>query len=149
LADAQEYVAQIKEILKKVGAPSKTQIEEPIEQVPKVVKRRGRKPKAKIVEPKIQKKRGRKPKAVIAEPKVPKKRGRPFKVAPVATSENAPVMASTEPKEEVENQVLHQLYPQSNPRNEGDLSKLKQLYPHMNPRNLKKEAENQDFSTHK
>jgi len=91
LESAQEYVDQIKEILKKVGAPSKTPIEEPIEQEPKVVRRRGRKPKAKKVEAKIPKRRGRKPKAVVSEPTVPKKMGRPFKVAIVPTVETTPI----------------------------------------------------------
>jgi len=87
LEEAETYVENIKNILNKIGVPSTAAMKEPIEQEPKVIKRRGRQPKAKDVEPKVPKKRGRKPKAVIAEPKVPKKRGRPFKVAPVPTSE--------------------------------------------------------------
>jgi len=89
LEEAETYVENIKNILNKIGVPSTAAMEEPIEQEPKVIKRRGRKPKVKKVEPKIQKKRGR-PKAVVTEPIVQKKRARKSK-AVVPTNENAPV----------------------------------------------------------
>ena len=89
LEEAETYVKNIKNILNKIGVPSTAAMEEPIEQEPKVIKRRGRKPKVKKVEPKIQKKRGR-PKAVVTEPIVQKKRARKSK-AVVPTNENAPI----------------------------------------------------------
>ena len=92
LADAQKYIDQIKEVLKKLGAPIRAAIEELVEKEPKKKgKRRGRKPKAKVVEPKEPKKRGRKPKVKAVEVKVPKKRGRP---KAVPTAKTAPVVVA-------------------------------------------------------
>jgi hypothetical protein len=78
LAQAEKQIQQIKDVLKKleVSIPIETLEVEP------VVKRRGRKSKVKVVEPKVPKKRGRKPKVVSVEsvPETivtePKKRGR-------------------------------------------------------------------------
>ena len=61
LESAQEYVEQINDILNKLGVGAKSVKEEPVEI--KVYKKRGPKPKSKVVEP--PKKRGRKPKIVI------------------------------------------------------------------------------------
>ena len=94
LANAEQYVYQIKEVLRKIGGSAKADKEEPIEKEPKKGKRRGRKAKVKILEQKESKKRGRKPKAVpteIVEP--PKKRGRKPKAVP--TPEKAESTAST------------------------------------------------------
>jgi hypothetical protein len=60
LANAEQYIEQIKVILKKLGVSSDTTVE--VEKEPKERKKRGRKPKAKV-EVKVPKKRGRKPKA--------------------------------------------------------------------------------------
>jgi hypothetical protein len=65
LDQAERYVKQIKDFLKKLGTPAKISIEVPIEKKSKVAKKRGRKPKAKTIEPKVPKKRGRKSKAVV------------------------------------------------------------------------------------
>ena len=62
LAQAEKFVKQIKDVLKKLGAPAK---EAPIEQEPKVLKKRGRKLKTKTLEPKVPKKRGRPKKIVV------------------------------------------------------------------------------------
>jgi hypothetical protein len=88
LAQAKNYVEQIKDTLKKLGAPAKASNEISIEKEPKVKKRRGRKPKAKGIEPKVAKKRGRKPKAVPTPAmELPKKRrGRKPKIV-VSTTE--------------------------------------------------------------
>jgi len=64
LAQAENYVGQIKDVLKKLGAPVKESKEIPIEKEPKAAKKRGRKPKAKVLATKVPKKRGR-PKRVI------------------------------------------------------------------------------------
>jgi len=63
MEEAQKYVAQIQELLKKLGAkPAKV---EPVEKEPKVAKKKGRKPAVKVVEKTEPKKRGRKPKEVL------------------------------------------------------------------------------------
>ena len=62
LAQAKNHIDRIKDTLKKLGAPAK---EAPIEQEPKVLKKRGRKLKTKTIEPKVLKKRGR-PKKLVA-----------------------------------------------------------------------------------
>ena len=62
LDQAELYVKRIKDTLKKLGAPAK---EAPIEQEPKVLKKRGRKLKTKTLEPKVPKKRGRPKKLVV------------------------------------------------------------------------------------
>lgn len=97
LANAEQYVDQVKEILKKLGSPPKQTREETTEQEPKAGKRRGRKPKAVVIEPNVPKKRGRKPKTIIIETKVAKKRGRPFKIV-TPTVGSAIETASKEPK---------------------------------------------------
>jgi hypothetical protein len=63
LAQAKSYISQIKDVLKKLGAPSRVSKEVEIEKEPKVAKKRGRKPKAKAIAPVVTKKRGR-PKVV-------------------------------------------------------------------------------------
>ena len=98
LESAQQYVNQVSEILEKLGAPSTEIIKESAEQEPKVAKRRGRKPKVKIIETKEPKKRGPKPKPVMVEPKVPKKRGRPFKAVVVPAVSTSSVTPVKEPK---------------------------------------------------
>jgi len=78
LANAEKYVEQVKEILKKLGAEvkaSKIGTEQPV---------------------KVEKKRGRKPKVAVAEVKEPKKRGRKPKV--VATVADAPVETPVKPE---------------------------------------------------
>ena len=66
LESAQEYVEQINDILNKLGVRAKSIKEEPKEKEPKQYKKRGPKPKVKVIEPKgPPKKRGRKPKIVI------------------------------------------------------------------------------------
>ena len=70
LAQAEKFVKQIKDVLKKLGAPAK---EAPIEKEPKIPKKRGRKSK----------------KSKTLEPKVPKKRGRPKKIVVPTTIEAA------------------------------------------------------------
>ena len=66
---AQIEVAQIQEILKKLGAlPAKKEV---VEKEPKVGKKRGRKPSLKVVEKDEPKKRGRKPKVVVPTPEAP------------------------------------------------------------------------------
>ena len=78
---AERYVIQIKEVLNKLGGPVRlSKKTETVENEPKVAKRRGRKPKVKVIEPEEPKKRGRKPKEKANEPKMPKKRGRPKRV---------------------------------------------------------------------
>jgi len=63
LAEAHEYVKEVQEILKKIGAKqAKTEV---VEKEPKQVKKRGRKPSIKVVEKAEPKKRGRKPKVVL------------------------------------------------------------------------------------
>lgn len=62
LAQAKNHIDRIKDTLKKLGAPAK---EAPVEQEPKVLKKRGRKLKTKILEPKVPKKRGRPKKIVV------------------------------------------------------------------------------------
>ncbi len=61
LANAEMYIVQIKDILKKLGASTTSFKEETMKSEPKEPKRRGRKPKAKQAEPAEKKKRGRKP----------------------------------------------------------------------------------------
>lgn len=62
LEEAHAYIAQIEEILTKLGAlPAKKEV---VEKEPKVGKKRGRKPSLKVVEKGEPKKRGRKPKIV-------------------------------------------------------------------------------------
>jgi hypothetical protein len=109
LAGAEKYVDQVKEILNKLGVPFKPMKDQPINNEPKTLKKRGRKPKVKVIETKEPKKRGRprknagipetgivpvkNVKAVIkevgknAEPKVPKKRGRKPKALLIPKSE--------------------------------------------------------------
>ena len=63
MEESQKYVAQIQELLKKLGAkPTKV---EPVEKEPKAAKKKGRKPAVKVVEKAEPKKRGRKPKVVV------------------------------------------------------------------------------------
>ena len=107
LEEAHAYIAQIEEILTKLGAlPAKKEV---VEKEPKVGKKRGRKPSLKVIEK--GKKRGRKPKivptpeaSIVVEPvknieKVAKvKRAYNKKVAvdvtpPVPTAELVPVAA--------------------------------------------------------
>ena len=69
LAEAKQYVEQIQEIIKKLGAkPEKTEV---IEKEPKVGKKRGRKVSVNVVEKAEPKKRGRK-KSVPTLPEVSK-----------------------------------------------------------------------------
>ena len=95
LASAEKYIEQIKEVLKKIGGSVKPDKEELVEKEPKQRKKRGRKPKVKVVEPKEPKKRGRKPKAALPTPVVepPKKRGRKPKAVP--TTEKAESAVAT------------------------------------------------------
>jgi len=58
-------ISNIKNILNKLKVPSIQAKTEITEQIPKVLKRRGRPPKVKSVEPKEPKKRGRKPKVIL------------------------------------------------------------------------------------
>lgn len=94
LSQAKEYVNQILEILKKLGVREKSVKEEPVEI--KVYKKRGPKPKVKVVEP--QKKRGRKPKValpileILPEPKPEKK----VKTGKKTVKKVAPKKKSTE-----------------------------------------------------
>jgi hypothetical protein len=79
--NTERYVIQIKEVLKKLGGPARLlKKTETVENELKVAKRRGRKPKVKVIEPEEPKKRGRKPKEKANELKMPKKRGRPKRV---------------------------------------------------------------------
>jgi hypothetical protein len=81
LDSAERYVIQIRDVLKKLGGPYRsTKKEETFENEPKDTKRRGRKPKVKVVEPREPKKRGRKLREKAIEHKEPKKRGRPKRV---------------------------------------------------------------------
>jgi hypothetical protein len=84
LAQAENYVDTIKDVLKKLGAPAKASNEISIDKEPKVKKRRGRKSKkAKSIEPKEPKKRGRPKKIVVPTPatELPKRRGRKPKIS--------------------------------------------------------------------
>ena len=116
LVQTEKDLQRIKDFLKKleVSTLNKPVEEEPItlkrplkpkvkDLEPKILKKRGRKPKAVIVpdesvpetivnEPK---KRGRKPKAKVVEPKVPKKRGRPKNIP---SDGNTPLIITNEPK---------------------------------------------------
>jgi hypothetical protein len=106
LAQAQKYLAQIKDVLKKLGGPVKVVKEVSLTDDLKVVKKRGPKPKVKTLEPKVPKKRGRKPKNVVeqstSEPSQTKKRGRKSKslkkvakVAPAVIIKDKPTKKST------------------------------------------------------
>ena len=83
LANAEKYIEQIKEVLRKIGGSVKLTKEELVENEPKQRKKRGRKSQVKVVEPKEPKKRGRKPKAALPTPIVqpPKRRGRQPKLS--------------------------------------------------------------------
>jgi hypothetical protein len=80
LNQAEQYVDQIKNVLKKLGGSAKTSKRETISEEPKIGKKRGPKPKVKAVEITTLRKRGRKPKVEIIETKTSKKRGRPKKI---------------------------------------------------------------------
>jgi len=99
-ANAVKYVDRINDILKKLGVTIKPAKDVLLEREIKIGKKRGRKPKAKAVEPKVPKKRGRKPKKVETVPvmaakpiiKKAKKRGRPKrKVVPTTKPKPTPV----------------------------------------------------------
>lgn len=122
LSNAEKYIVQIKNVMKKLGTTLKDEIpeEEPVvkrrgrkpkvkEIVPEAAKKRGRKPRSEVVsdivsslidakidaEPKVPKKRGRKPRVVVAESQVPKKGGRPKSVP---TDGNTPLIVANEPR---------------------------------------------------
>ena len=65
LVQAEDYIDKIKDVLRKLRAPSKPEREEALQQEPGVGKKRGPKPKVKTIEPKVLKKRGR-PKKLVA-----------------------------------------------------------------------------------
>jgi hypothetical protein len=75
LVDAEKYTEQIKDVLKKLGAPIRETTEEPVEKEPKKKgkkkgkkgKKRGRKAKIKENEKAEPKKRGRKPKVNLVK----------------------------------------------------------------------------------
>jgi len=98
LESARKYIDQISGILKKLESSLTLKGEEPVEQGPGEVKRRGRKPKEKTLITKEPKKRGRKPRAETVEPKIPKKRGRPFKSATIPAIDTSPATTIKEPK---------------------------------------------------
>lgn len=99
LANVEKYLVQVKEVLKKLGGPSNpVKTADPIEQEPKIIKRRGRKPKVKAIESDVPEKRKPKPKVKAVEAKIPKKRGRPIKVAVAAKEEFSTLPFANEPK---------------------------------------------------
>jgi len=110
LANAEKYVDQVKEILKKLGVSLMDEKEDQNEKQTKKDRKKDHKHKEKHIEIKVPKKRGRKPKVVLDfiettptaeptkeldtksnEPKVQKKRGRPKLVV---TPEVVPVAAT-------------------------------------------------------
>lgn len=100
LANAEKYVEQVKEILKKLGAEvkaSKIGTDQPV----KVEKKRGRKPKVAVAEVKEPKKRGRKPKVAVADAPVetPVKPEKKTKLKKVANSTKKQVNAKGKPAE--------------------------------------------------
>jgi hypothetical protein len=88
LAQAEKYIDQIKDVLKKLGTPARVSKEVLMEKEPKVAKRRGPKPKVKAI-----------------EAKVPKKRGRPKRVVVPTTAEAATVTVAKPVKKEVKKKV--------------------------------------------
>ena len=112
---AENYVKQIKDVLKKFGVASEEATEKPLEKEKKTGAKRGRKPQVKVAEIKEPKKRGRKAKESVTVPTIiesliaakqpvneekkvvePKKRGRRKNVP---TIESIPVIAEPAKKE--------------------------------------------------
>jgi len=104
LAQAKNHIDRIKDTLKKLGAPAK---EAPIEQEPKVLKKRGRKLKTKTLEPKVPKKRGR-PKKLV----VPTIEAATVKIAKPAKKAKPKKKVATKPKVKVVKKSIAKATPQ-------------------------------------
>lgn len=136
LAQAKNHIDRIKDTLKKLGAPAK---EAPIEQEPKVLKKRGRKLKTKTLEPKVPKKRGR-PKKLV----VPTIEAATVKIAKPAKKAKPKKKVATKPKVKVVKKSIAKATPKKNTAEKSEIvptsipsakaKKIKKVVKKKNPR---------------
>ena len=141
LAQAENYVDTIKDVLKKLGAPVKESNEISMDKEPKVKKRRGRKSKkSKSIEPKVPKKRGR-PKKIVVPTTI---EGATVKVAKPAKKAKSKKKVATKPKVKVVKKSIAKATPQKKSAEKAEIvptsipsakaKKIKKVVKKKNPR---------------